>query len=85
MKKLFVNKEACIGCGMCVSIDPTHFDFDEDGLSHVTTQDNIETEDIENAISSCPTGAIGYDDNNCDNPNCHCDDCKCGEDCHCND
>ena len=86
MTELFVNKEACIGCGMCVSIDPTHFDFDEDGLSSVTTQENIESEDVQNAISSCPTSAIGYaeKEEGCQNPKCHCENCTC-DDCHCDE
>ena len=86
MKELFVNKEACIGCGACVAIDPEHFDFDEDGLSSVINNENIDSEDAQNAVSSCPTNAISYVDTNgeskCENPNCHCDNCTC-EDCHC--
>ena len=90
MKELSVNKEACIGCGMCVAIDSEHFEFGDDGLSSVISQDNIDSENVQNAISSCPTGAISYLENDgCDNPNCHCDnctcdDCECGEgECHC--
>ena len=81
MKELFVNKEACIGCGMCVSIDEEHFDLDENGLSGVISQENIETESVENAISSCPTGAISYVEKG-HNPKCHCENCTC-DDCHC--
>ena len=97
MKELFVNKEACIGCGACVAIDPEHFDFDEDGLSTVIANENIDTEDAQNAISSCPTNAISYieseptakEASKCSNPNCHCDNCTCenctcdGDGCHC--
>ena len=60
MKKLFVNKEACIGCGACVAIDSEHFDFDEDGLSKVISNENVESSDASNAVSSCPTNAISY-------------------------
>ena len=42
MKELSVNKEACIGCGMCVAIDSEHFEFGDDGLSSVISQDNID-------------------------------------------
>ena len=62
MKKLFVNKEACIGCGACIAIDPEHFDFDDDGLSNVISNENVESDDTKNAISSCPTDAISYID-----------------------
>jgi len=54
--KLEVN-ENCIGCGMCVALDPEHFEI-VDGLSHAKSNDNLDSSDLENAISSCPTGAI---------------------------
>ena len=55
MKKLNVNKEACIGCGACVAIDSEHFDFGDDGLSEAISQENLDSENVANAISSCPT------------------------------
>ena len=60
MKKLYVNEDACIGCGACVSIDSEHFDFNDEGLSNVISNENIESEDVVNAIESCPTNAIKY-------------------------
>jgi len=91
MKKLIVNEEACIGCGACVAIDGTHFDFNEDGLSEVINNENIENEDTQNAISSCPTNAISYieDVEGCNNDKCHCENCTCencecdNDECHC--
>lgn len=56
MKKLSVN-ENCIGCGMCVAIDPEHFTI-VDGLSEAKSDENLESADLENAINSCPTAAI---------------------------
>ncbi|MBD8923686.1 ferredoxin [bacterium] len=61
MSKLTVN-ENCIGCGMCVAIDPEHFDI-VDGLSEATNSDNLESEDLKNAILSCPTEAIKIEEN----------------------
>lgn len=81
MKKIIVNEDACIGCGACISIDPEHFDFNDDGLSEVINNDNIDTENVLNAIESCPTGAISYTDS-CDNEKCNCDNCEC-ENCDC--
>ena len=89
MKKLYVNEEACIGCGACVAIDGTHFDFNDDGLSQVINNENIETEEAKNALSSCPTNAISYveeknSETNCNCDNCTCDDCDCdGDECSC--
>ncbi|MBQ8901577.1 MAG: ferredoxin [Bacilli bacterium] len=89
MKKLNVNEEACIGCGACVAIDGAHFDFNDNGLSEVISNENIESEECKNAMSSCPTNAISYIDDSeeekkCNCENCTCDDCKCdGDECHC--
>ena len=42
---------------MCAAIDPEHFEI-VDGLSQATNSDNLDSKDLENAISSCPTAAI---------------------------
>ena len=59
--KLKVNKEKCIGCGQCVSMtDQKVFDFDDDNLAKVV-ESPISSENEEaanNAMESCPTGAI---------------------------
>ena len=86
MKKLNVNEEACIGCGACVAIDGAHFDFNEDGLSEVISNENIDTEECKNAMASCPTNAISYVEEaneNCHCENCTCENCECTEECHC--
>lgn len=85
MKKINVNTDACIGCGACVAIDSEHFDFDENGYSEVISNDNLETSDLSNAISSCPTNAISIiedersHDCGCENNNdgCNCENCTC--------
>ncbi len=80
MKKLNVNEEACIGCGACVAIDPEHFDFNDDGLSNVISNENIESDNARNAMSSCPTNAISYvndKDEKCKCDECHCENCEC--------
>ena len=56
MKKIVV-KDTCIGCGMCIAIDEEHFDF-QDNLSHAKSNENLDSEALQNAISSCPVGAI---------------------------
>ena len=58
MKKIIVDDEKCIGCGACVAIDSEHFDFNEDGLSEAISQENLESENLQNAISSCPVNAL---------------------------
>ena len=75
MKKLAVNKEACIGCGICCAKDPAHFDFEDDSLSSVISQDNIDCEEVKDAMDSCPTGAIHYEEDS-DQEEHHCDNCE---------
>ncbi len=62
MKKIIVNKEQCIGCGACVAIAPTHFEFDDEGKSTPISQEIIEDESLQNAIESCPTSAISINE-----------------------
>ena len=81
MKKLFVNKEACIGCGACVAIDSEHFDFGEDNLSEVISNENIESDLVKNAMASCPTSAISYIESEEEEKEC-CGCCKDKECCH---
>lgn len=55
-----VNKEKCLGCGMCVGISSDVFEFDDDGLAKVN-KENItkeNKEEVKEAINSCPVGAI---------------------------
>ncbi len=56
MKKIVVD-EKCIGCGACIAIDSEHFDF-EGKLSHAISNENLESDALQNAIASCPVGAI---------------------------
>ena len=85
MKCLNVNEEQCIGCGACVAIDAEHFDFNENGLSSVISDENLESQNLQSAIESCPTGAISFKDgcnccDDCSNDdacNCGCDNCDC--------
>lgn len=88
MKKVKVDKDKCIGCGACISIDGEHFDFDsEKGVSVVISQKNVvENETINEAISeavdACPVGAIEVFDG-CDNEKCLCNPCTCEGECNC--
>ena len=87
MGKLKVNEEQCIGCGACVAIDSEHFDFNENGLSSVINENNLESANLKSAMESCPTGAISFADGcNCcsdctgeDDCDCGCENCDCGK------
>lgn len=63
MAKTKVIKENCIGCGMCTSICPEVFEFDDDGLSVNKLGDNTELDSavvsaVKEAADSCPGQAI---------------------------
>lgn len=89
---LKVNEEQCIGCGACVAIDSEHFDFNDNGLSSVIKQDNLDSANLKSAMESCPTGAISIGDESCEGASCkNCTDkeacesteekCSCCENC----
>ena len=51
-----VDKNKCIGCGLCVQICGESFEMGDDGKAKVKTQK--ESPCIEEAITSCPVSAI---------------------------
>ena len=58
--KAVVDKEICIGCGLCPSICPEVFSMDDDDLA-VAIDEEIDDSLIElakEAEESCPTDAI---------------------------
>ena len=58
MKKLIVDDSVCIGCGMCAASDPEHFTINDNGLSEVISQDNLESDTLKSIVDSCPVSAI---------------------------
>jgi len=58
--KAVVDKNTCIGCGICVDICPEIFEIDPQGLSEamVTEVSSYYLPDAMNAVSACPTNAI---------------------------
>jgi ferredoxin len=58
--KAKVIRENCIGCGACQAIAPSIFEMDDEGLSKVIMEEvsESEQEDFNDALESCPTGAI---------------------------
>jgi len=58
--KVFVNRDACIGCGACAAICEDVFELDDEGLSVAKVEDVKEDmeQEVRDAIDSCPTGAI---------------------------
>lgn len=59
--KAEVNKNTCIGCGLCTSIASLVFAMDDDGLATTIITDEVPSElneSVQEAASSCPVEAI---------------------------
>ena len=57
--KVRIENDACIGCGLCVSLCSGAFKIGESGRSELKTDnfDNLESE-IKNCVDACPVNAI---------------------------
>jgi len=60
MKKLVVDQDTCIGCGTCAALCPKVFKMKDNGKAEVIGQTADTQENIQNAIDSCPVGAIKW-------------------------
>lgn len=59
--KAVVNKDMCIGCGLCCGTCDAVFRMNDDGKAQAyqsATQDN--QSDVQEAIDSCPVSAISW-------------------------
>lgn len=62
--KAHVDKDICIGCGLCPSICPDVFQLDDEDGKAVAIVDEVPDElkdDTEEAAASCPVEAIAVD------------------------
>lgn len=61
--KAIVNKDTCIGCGLCISTVPEVFEVNADGKAEAcghTTDENRAA--VQEAIDACPVQAISAED-----------------------
>lgn len=58
--KAYVDKDTCIGCGLCPSICPEVFEMDDDGKAVAYNEDVSEglVDSAKEAEESCPVAAI---------------------------
>lgn len=62
--KAYVDKETCIGCGLCPSVAPEVFEMDDDGKAKTITEEVPDgSEELsKEAEASCPTAAISVEE-----------------------
>ncbi|MEV8017010.1 ferredoxin [Streptomyces sp. NPDC086554] len=62
--QVHVDKERCVGAGMCALTAPSVFTQDDDGLSEVLPgrEDGGGDPLVHEAVRACPVGAITADD-----------------------
>ncbi len=59
--KVEIDREGCIGCGLCAEICPEVFRIAEDGLSTVIPGAGGSDDKIAEAAESCPVDVIHTD------------------------
>ena len=58
-----IEKDKCIGCGACVSICESVYEFDNEGLVIIKSQPNEKNlKDAIEGLEACPTDAITKED-----------------------
>jgi ferredoxin len=61
-KKIIIDEDLCEGCETRVSICPDVFELGENGKAHIKNPNALDTCNIEEAIDSCPTGALKWEE-----------------------
>jgi len=55
-----VDQEVCISCGLCISICPNVFLFNNSGRSECFNPEGASEAEIQSAIDGCPVQAISW-------------------------
>ncbi|MEW5955045.1 MAG: ferredoxin [Candidatus Micrarchaeota archaeon] len=59
-KQAIVDKELCIGCGLCASTCPKSFEMEADGKSRALNPAGDSEDCMQKAIDNCPVQAISW-------------------------
>lgn len=62
--KVKVNRETCIGCGVCQTLCPEVFEMDDENVAttKITSVTPDLESDVQSAADSCPVSAIEVED-----------------------
>ena len=65
MPSVKINKEKCLGCGLCESMCPEVFELRSDGKSYVKNPNGCKNEkescNCKDVAAACPVQAITYE------------------------
>ena len=56
-----VDQEVCISCGLCISICPNVFRFNNSGRSECFNPEGASEAEIQTALDGCPVQAIRWE------------------------
>jgi len=59
-KQAIVDKDLCVGCGLCASTCPKSFELGVDGKSHAIDPSGDSEDCVQKAINNCPAQAISW-------------------------
>lgn len=61
--KARVDKDTCIGCGLCTGVAPEVFEMNDDGVAEAYAEFDESAKDaVDEAIDGCPVSAISMDE-----------------------
>ncbi|HDS29289.1 MAG TPA: ferredoxin [Candidatus Acetothermia bacterium] len=53
-----VDKDLCVGCGLCPQVCPEVFEMKDDGTADVIAGADTSAACVQEAVDQCPVGAI---------------------------
>ncbi|MFH1504882.1 MAG: ferredoxin [Candidatus Omnitrophota bacterium] len=57
MRKVTIDENACVGCGLCVNMCADVFELDENSMVKVKANESADC-DLQEVASQCPVNAI---------------------------